>query len=249
MRMSRVYIDQPLAEDTDVSLDERSSHYLLRVLRQKPGDALLVFNGDGHEYNATLEQVTKKQATVHLQSRRSPQRESPLHIEIGQGVARGERMDFVLQKSVELGVNIISPLWTCRSQVQLNGNRLEKRQSHWLGVVHSACEQSGRVVVPVLQPPLDIHSWMTTPWNGSSLVLSPHSDTTLKDLRPAARVRVLIGPEGGLEDNEISEAEANDFQTVRLGPRILRTETAALATLAALQTLWGDLATQASSDT
>lgn len=249
MRLSRFHIDRPLAEDTDMLLDERNSHYLLRVLRLKPGDALVLFNGDGYEYNAILEQPTKKQATVRLRNRQSPQRESPLHIEIGQGVARGERMDFVLQKSVELGVNCITPLWTKRSQVQLDDKRLAKRLTHWHGVVHSACEQSGRVRVPALQTPLDLDTWLATPKDGLNLVLSPHSGMTLKDLQPEKRVRVLVGPEGGLEDSEINAAEANGFHTVRLGPRILRTETASLATLTALQTLWGDLASQASSGT
>ncbi len=247
MRVSRLYIDQPLSENMDVLLEEHSSHYLLRVLRLKAGDALLVFNGDGHEYSATLEQATRKQASAHLLEKTSPQRESPLCIEIAQGVARGERMDFVLQKSVELGANIISPLWTRRSQVKLDGKRLDKRLSHWLGIVHSACEQSGRVSVPVLQAPRDLDSWLATTWEGQKLVLSPRADSTLKDLQPATRVRVLVGPEGGLEDGEINKAESNGFQPVRLGPRILRTETAALATLAALQTLWGDLAAQSSS--
>jgi len=248
MRLSRFYIDQPLAEGTDILLDERNSHYLLRVLRLKPGDALILFNGDGYEYNAILEQSTKKQATVELRNRQSPQRESPLHIEIGQSVARGERMDFVLQKSVELGVNRITPLWTQRSQVRLDDKRLEKRLTHWHGVVHSACEQSGRVRVPSLETPLDLNTWLATPNDGLNLVLSPHVGMALKDLKPATHVRVLIGPEGGLDDNEINAAEANGFQTVSLGPRVLRTETAALATLAALQTLWGDLAIQASGN-
>ncbi len=248
MRVSRLYIDHPLSENTDVMLEAHSSHYLLRVLRLKPGDALLVFNGDGHEYSATLEQATRKQAALRLREKTSPQRESPLCIEIAQGVARGERMDFVLQKSVELGANIISPLWTRRAQVKLDGKRLDKRLSHWLGVVHSACEQSGRVRIPALQAPRDLDSWLTTPWEGQQLVLSPRATSTLKDLQPASRVRVLVGPEGGLDEGEISKAEANGFQAIQLGPRILRTETAALATLAALQTLWGDLAAQSSSD-
>lgn len=248
MRLSRVHIDQALNEGDELILDENRSHYLLRVLRLKPGDALIIFNGNGCEYNAVLEQATKKQATVKIRDKLSPQRESPLHIEIGQGIARGERMDFVLQKSVELGVDTITPLWTRRSQVKLDDKRQEKRLTHWRGVVQSACEQSGRVRIPVLQHPFDFNSWLATPSDGLNIVLSPDSNTTLKDLEPATRIRVLIGPEGGLEDSEISEAEANSFQTICLGPRILRTETAALATLTALQTLWGDLATQ-SSDT
>lgn len=248
MRLSRVYIDQPLTEGSKILLDASRSHYLLRVLRLKAGDALCIFNGDGYEYDALLEEAASKQATVRIQKKLSPQRESPLHIEVGQGIARGERMDFVLQKSVELGVNTITPLWTQRSQVRLDGKRLDKRLTHWHGVVHSACEQSGRVRIPALHSPLDFNAWLTTPSDGLSLVLSPHSSRTLKEIAPARRVRVLIGPEGGLEDTEINKAESNGFQTVRLGPRILRTETAALATLAALQTLWGDLANQ-SSDT
>lgn len=248
MRLSRLYLEHPLYEGTEISLDESRSHYLLRVLRLKPGDALRVFNGDGHEYNAELEDATKKRATVRVHNTLSPQCESPLHIEVGQGIARGERMDFVLQKSVELGANALTPLWTHRSQVKLDSKRMEKRLAHWRGIVHSACEQSGRVYIPALNPPLDFNAWLTTPSDGLSLVLSPHSSMTLKELAPATRVRVLIGPEGGLEDDEISMAEKNGFQTIRLGPRILRTETAALATLAALQTLWGDLAAQ-SSDT
>ncbi len=248
MRVSRFYIELPLHEGEEIQLDESRSHYLLRVLRLTPGDALRIFNGDGHEYNALLERATKKQATVRVQGKLSSQRESPLHIEIGQGIARAERMDFVLQKSVELGVNAITPLWSCRSQVKLDDKRLDKRLAHWRGVVHSACEQSGRAHVPELLGPANISSWLSTPSDGLNLVLSPHSERALKDLAPRDRIRVLIGPEGGLEDSEINEAESKGFQTIRLGPRILRTETAALATLAALQTLWGDLATQ-SSDT
>jgi 16S rRNA (uracil1498-N3)-methyltransferase len=178
MRLSRFHIDQPLAENTDILLDERNSHYLLRVLRLKPGNALVLFNGDGYEYSAILEQSTNKQAAVRLQSRLAPRRESPLHIELGQGVARGERMDFVLQKSVELGVNSITPLWTQRSQVRLADKRLEKRLDHWHGVVYSACEQSGRVRVPSLQTPLDLDTWLATPVEGLNLVLSPHSGMT-----------------------------------------------------------------------
>ena len=244
MRVSRFYTDQHLAEGNRLTLDKDSSHYLLHVLRLKPGNALVMFNGDGYEYNAQLEEATKKQATIHILEQLSPRRESPLHIEIGQGIARGERMDFVLQKSVELGVSSVTPLWTQRSQVQLDEKRLTKRLAHWQGVVVSACEQSGRLRLPDIRPPADLGDWLDTPAEGLSLVLSPGSGKTLKDLQPASHVRVLIGPEGGLEEGEVQAAEAKGFQTIGLGPRILRTETAALATLTALQVLWGDLASQ-----
>ncbi len=244
MRLSRFYTGQPLAEGSRLTLDKDSSHYLLHVLRLKPGNALVMFNGNGYEYNARLEEATKKQATISILEQLSPRRESPLHIEIGQGIARGERMDFVLQKSVELGVSRVTPLWTQRSQVRLDEKRLAKRLAHWQGVVVSACEQSGRLRLPDIRPPADLDNWLDTPAEGLRLVLSPYSEKTLKDLQPASHVRVLVGPEGGLEEREIRAAEANGFQAVRLGPRILRTETAALATLTALQVLWGDLASQ-----
>ncbi|TCK17150.1 16S rRNA m(3)U-1498 methyltransferase [Thiogranum longum] len=241
MRLSRLYTDQAMDEGIQLTLDKNSSHYLLHVLRLKPGNALIMFNGNGFEYNARLEQATKKQAVVSILERMAPQRESPLHIEIGQGIARGERMDFVLQKSVELGASVISPLWTQHSQVRLDEKRLEKRLEHWKGVVVSACEQSGRLTLPEIRPPSDLASWLEAPTDSLDLVLSPCSGKTLKDLQPASDIRILIGPEGGLQEDEIRAAEANGFQAIRLGPRILRTETAALATLTALQVLWGDL--------
>ncbi len=244
MRLSRFYTYQPLDEGIQLTLDKNSSHYLLRVLRLKPGNALIMFNGNGYEYSARLEQATGKQATISVLERMSPKRESPLHIEIGQGIARGERMDFVLQKSVELGVSLITPLWTQRSQVRMDEKRLEKRLSHWRGVVVSACEQSGRLRLPEVRQPAGLDSWLGTPTESLNLVLSPHSGVALKDLQATDRVRVLIGPEGGLEAHEVRDAEANGFQAIRLGPRILRTETAALATLTALQVLWGDLSSQ-----
>jgi len=238
----RFYTEQSLSPGQKVILEETSSHHLLRVLRLKPGESLLLFNGNGKEYRAILEEAGKKQATVLVQDSRQPDRESKLHITLGQGVSRGERMDFVLQKSVELGVGSITPLWTKRSQVQLSGKRLEKRLSHWRGVIRSACEQSGRVCLPKLQHPAKLRDWHSINWKQSlQLVLDPAASLQLSDLIPAREIRILIGPEGGLEGEEISMVEESGFMRIRLGPRILRTETAALASVAAVQALWGDL--------
>jgi len=240
--VSRFYTEQSLSPGQKVILEETSSHHLLRVLRLKAGESLLLFNGNGKEYRAILEEAGKKQATVLVQDSRQPDRESKLHITLGQGVSRGERMDFVLQKSVELGVGSITPLWTKRSQVQLSGKRLEKRLNHWRGVIRSACEQSGRVYLAKLNGATKLPDWFSVNRKQSlQLVLDPSASLQLSDLAPAREIRILIGPEGGLQSDEISMAEASGFQRIRLGPRILRTETAALATVAAIQALWGDL--------
>ncbi len=223
-------------------LEEATSHHLLRVLRLTAGESLLLFNGDGKEYQAVLKESANKQARILVENSRQPERESKLHITLGQAISRGERMDFVLQKSVELGVESIAPLWTKRSQVQLSGKRLEKRLSHWRGVIRSACEQSGRVCLPKLHNPAKLPDWHSINRKQSlQLVLDPAASLQLSDLIPAREIRILIGPEGGLEGEEISMAEESGFKRIRLGPRILRTETAALATVAAVQALWGDL--------
>ena len=240
--MSRFYTEQSLSPGQRLILEETSSHHLLRVLRLKAGESLLLFNGNGKEYRAILEEADKKQATVLVQDSWQPDRESKLHITLGQGVSRGERMDFVLQKSVELGVGSITPLWTKRSQVQLSGKRLEKRLNHWRGVIRSACEQSGRVYLAKLNGATKLPDWYSVSRKQSlQLVLDPSASLQLSDLTPARDIRILIGPEGGLQSDEISMAEASGFKRIRLGPRILRTETAALATVAAIQALWGDL--------
>jgi 16S rRNA (uracil1498-N3)-methyltransferase len=211
-------------------------------LRLKAGESLLLFNGDGGEYRAVFKEVDDKRARVLVQDVIQPERESPLQVDLGQGVSRGARMDMVLQKSVELGVDSITPLWTKRAQVQLRGARLEKRLSHWQGVIRSACEQSGRVYLPKLNAATDLQNWYCDEASPSlRLVLDPTATLQLSDLRPEKVIRILVGPEGGLQSEEISAAEDNGFKRVRLGPRILRTETAALASLAAVQTLWGDL--------
>jgi 16S rRNA (uracil1498-N3)-methyltransferase len=245
MRIPRVYLPRPLAPDTRLLLDEAASGHLLRVLRLKPGAPLLVFNGEGGEYAATLTGTEGRAAVVALGDFTADRCESTLAVTLAQGVSRGERMDYTLQKSVELGVARIVPLETEFSQVRLDGARLERRRQHWSGILASAAEQCGRTRLPELAPTAPLLEWLSAPPDGGlRLVLDPGGDTLLSRLpAPAARrVTLLVGPEGGLSDKEIRRARDSGFLGLRLGPRILRTETAGAAALAALQTLWGDLA-------
>lgn len=242
MHVPRCHTGQALDPGETILLGETASHHLLRVLRLRPGETLLLFNGDGHEYCATVEAGETRRARVRIHTREQPQRESPLHIELGQGIARGDRMDFVLQKTVELGVASITPLWTRRTQVQLKGSRLERKLQHWHGVMRSACEQSGRLQLPQLRTPAVLESWCSeTTENTLRLVLDPRAEVGLGELAPARNIRLLIGPEGGLDDNETNFAAQAGFSRIRLGPRVLRSETAALAAITAVQLLWGDL--------
>ncbi len=242
MRAPRLYTSQTLTADRSVLLEAAPSHHLLKVLRTQTGDPVILFNGDGHEYPATIEGREGKLARLAVSAKLSPQRESHLPISLGQGISRGERMDLVMQKAVELGVNEITPLWTARSQVQLKGERLEKRLRHWQGVVVAACEQSGRVHLPPLRRPTGLDDWLQPMTDTTCLILHPDAECALPALGRPTQVRILLGPEGGFDSAETQRAEAAGFIPVRLGPRTLRTETATLATLAALQTLWGDFA-------
>ena len=244
MRLSRIYTRQLLNSGATVTLGEEISHYVLRVLRLRRGDPLILFNGDGSEYQAILSKADRSQAAALIGQADKPHRESALRVFLGQGLARGERMDFVFLKSAELGVVSITPLWTNRCQVQLSGKRLANRLAHWQGILRSACEQSNRVVLPGLDKPTPLPEWLAAVQlqeQQHKLVLDPSATRRLRDLPPASSVSILVGPEGGLDEDEIRLSESNGFQRIRMGPRVLRTETAALAALAAVQTLWGDL--------
>ncbi|BCO32702.1 ribosomal RNA small subunit methyltransferase E [Thiohalobacter sp. COW1] len=242
MPTPRIYLPQPLASGTTTQLDERAQRHAVKVLRLKPGAALILFNGDGGEYHATLEDTRREGAQVSVGEHIAQERESPLDIELLQGVARGEKMDLILQKAVELGVNRIVPLATERSQVKLSGERLDKRMQHWRGIIIHACEQCGRNRLPELagMQTLDATLAAHAP-DRLGLLLDPIAERGPHDLAQTPALSLLIGPEGGLAPAERDQARAAGFQGVRLGPRILRTETAGLAALAALQCLYGDL--------
>lgn len=217
------------------------ARHAARVLRLIPGDTLQLFNGEGGAYAARIEQVRKGEVEVRVTAFEDRDCESPLQVMLAQGISSGERMDYTLQKAVELGVSAIQPIAARRSVVKLAGERADKRVAHWQGVVHSACEQSGRNRVPSVAQPLSLENWLVQRPIGRLLFLSPQASTKLADLPEPKGLQILVaGPEGGFEAEEIAALESADALAVRLGPRVLRTETAALAALAALQTLWGD---------
>ena len=239
---TRVYISGELRPHSECRLPSGQAHHVARVLRLAPGDALTLINGDGAEYDAVVVRIAGDAVTVKVGDARSCARESPLEIVLGQALSSGERMDYTVQKAVELGVAAIHPLAAARSVVRLTGERAEKRVAHWQAVAVSACEQSGRNHVPPVAPVTELAAWLERPAAGAlRLLLSPAGATGLRDLpRPAASIVLLAGPEGGFTPEEEAAARHCGFAPVRLGPRVLRTETAAVAALAALQALWGD---------
>lgn len=238
----RLYCDLPLSPAAEVALPESAARHAVTVLRLQVGDALSLFNGEGGAYRARLVAVSKREARVRLLEFDATERESPLDITLALGISAGERMDYSLQKATELGVGSIQPLATERSVVKLAGERAGKRQQHWQNVVIAACEQCGRNRVPAVAPVQKLFAYLGDVDQGKRLlVLSPDADTPLRQAQPATGVIVLIGAEGGLAPTEYQAALASGFLPVRLGPRILRTETAPVAALAMLQTLWGDL--------
>ncbi len=238
MRLSRFFIDAPLTLGSH-ELPEAQAHYIGRVLRLAPGAAVQLFDGSGVEYLGELTDVGKKQVRVELREQLAGMPESPLRIHLGQGLSRGERMDWAIQKATELGVNEITPIISERCEVRLKDERADKRLAHWRHIASSACEQSGRSVVPLINPPMSLADWLKQTSADLKLVLHPVS-APLSSLPKPATLAFLIGPEGGLSDNEVSQAQAHDFLPARLGPRVLRTETAPVVALSVAQQLWGD---------
>jgi 16S rRNA (uracil1498-N3)-methyltransferase len=240
MRVIRTYVDAPLAPGVTVTLSESATAHLVRVLRLGLGEACVVFNGDGFDYAGHLVSIGKRGAEVEVRSSREVANESPLRITLAQGVARGEKMDLVLQKATELGVAAIVPVFTERTEVKLDPERTEKRLQHWRGVVAAACEQSGRARLPSLSAPVPLHQWVATSEPG--WYLNPKGEDSLKDLPESfASIVLAIGPEGGLAERDLTILKSAGFRGLRLGPRILRTETAGLAAIAAIQAMRGDL--------
>lgn len=241
MPVSRIYQPGQLQMDTILWLNDNAAHHLARVLRVAVGESLIVFNGAGGEYQAVITQITKKGVEVKVGQFISRDVESPISVELVQGIARGEKMDFIVQKAVELGVSRITPVITGRANVRLTGEREARRHQHWQSVVVSACEQCGRNTIPEVAAPVSLQAWLPVAKADYRFVLSPHVNDKLPAQIPAgATVILLIGPEGGLSDAEVAAAEAVGFQPLRLGPRVLRTETAALAAITALQCRYGD---------
>lgn len=241
MRMPRFYENQQLQGLDQVVLSEAVFQHAAKVLRLGLGDELFLFNGDGFEYHAKVSQVDKRHMQVKLLSSVANPRESSLQLEIGQAISRGERMDYAIQKSTELGCQKISPLFTERCEVRLSSERQDKRQRHWQQTAISACEQSLRSIPPDIAAPQPLEAWLKHCTADLKLVLHPHQEAPLDTYTTPQSVAVLIGPEGGLTEAEIELALSYGFKRLRLGPRVLRTETAPVAVCTLLNYLWGDL--------
>lgn len=240
MFIPRIYYPHPINTGDLIALDKTTSHYLTHVLRLKNEESVILFNGDTNEYGAKFF-VEKKRALVSIISSYQVQRESFIHLHLGQGLARGDRMDFVIQKATELGVTTIAPLFTKHCAVKLDEERSTKRIQHWQNIAISAAEQSGRTHLPAIISPSLLTEWAATPFEGTSLVFDPESECRLKDLVPEKHIRVAIGPESGWDPHEVAFMEQHGFTRCRLGPRILRTETAGIAALSIIQGLFGDI--------
>jgi 16S rRNA (uracil1498-N3)-methyltransferase len=241
MNLPRFYCREALSPGAHVELPEPVARHAVRVLRLPPGAPVVLFDGRGGEYPAHIERIERDRVYAELAAWQEIERESALAVTLIQALQAGDKMDFTIQKAVELGVRDIVPVESRRSVLRLSGERAAKRVAHWQGVVASACEQCGRNQVPLVAPLEKLENWLARPAGGVlRLMLVPDAGQTLADIAPVGEVQLLIGAEGGLDPQEMIAAQHAGFQAVRLGPRVLRTETAGLAALAALQALWGD---------
>lgn len=240
MRIPRVFIAQPLASGMKVTLDATTSHYLQNVLRLREEAAIVLFNGKGGEYPAVLKTCSKRKSLVQLGNSVAGDRESPLRIHLGLGLSRGERMDMAVQKATELGVSQISPLVTERCEVRLDEQRMRKRREHWCKIITSACEQCGRNRIPQIALPARLDSFVAGAEADLKLLMHPTETASSLPESGVRTIVVLVGPEGGFSDREVTLCAGLGFVPFRLGKRILRTETAPLAALSVLQYRWGD---------
>lgn len=238
----RIFCQPPLAAGTKVDLPHGAAHHVLRVLRLQVGSALTLFDGEGGEYRAELAQANARAVAVHVIEHRDIERESPLTVTLVQGLAAADRMDYAVQKAVELGAAAIVPVIAMRSVARLEGTRAARRVEHWRQIVIAACEQSGRNRLPRVDLPCALAPWLRAVSPAElRVLLVPDAQGSLADLaRPAGAIELLVGPEGGFTAEEEAAARAVGFRPVGLGKRVLRTETAGAATLAAMQALWGD---------
>jgi 16S rRNA (uracil1498-N3)-methyltransferase len=240
MRIPRVYVDLALTAGQEITLDGPAHHHLIQVLRLKVGAPLILFNGRGGEYTATLTQAARKSNRVTVSVFKNVDRESALDIELWSGIVKGARMDYLMEKAVELGVARIQPVLT--QYTALHRSDWRRKTGHWRGVIVSACEQSGRTRIPKLEEPLALRACAALTEDAIGLLFDPTADQDLSAIKPAPhKLTLLIGPEGGFSDAESAHAQALGFRRVRSGPRTLRTETAGVAAIVAAQLLWGDL--------
>lgn len=244
MRIPRIFVETPITAGQPLTLTGNPANHVGRVLRLQPGNALILFNGDGLDYPATITEVARKEVTVDPETGQDPGTESPLDITLGQVVSRGDRMDYAIQKAVEMGVTRIQPLTSERCEVRLSGDRERKRLHNWQQIANSAAEQCGRARVPQIMALQPLKQWIKAADDERlRLVLHHECQTSLTQQPEPTALDLLIGPEGGLSEHEITQALEAGFTGIALGPRVLRTETAPVATLALCQWLWGDAGT------
>ncbi|NIF21200.1 MULTISPECIES: 16S rRNA (uracil(1498)-N(3))-methyltransferase [Pantoea] len=242
MRIPRIYHPEPLTVGSDIFLEEDAANHVGRVLRMGAGQELELFDGSNLTFKAEIAQADKKRVRVSVLSSQLDDRESPLHLHLGQVMSRGEKMEFTIQKSIELGVNVITPLFSERCGVKLDAERLAKKIQQWQKIAIAACEQCGRNRVPEIREAMTLEAWCAEQENGLKLNLHPRANQSINTLPlPVERVRLLIGPEGGLSADEIAMTAQQGFSDILLGPRVLRTETTALTVITALQVRFGDL--------
>jgi 16S rRNA (uracil1498-N3)-methyltransferase len=244
VRLTRVHCAAPLAIGGELALSGTAASHVARVLRLRVGDALVVFDGRGADFRAEIVAIAGGAVRVRLLEPLMIRPESPLAITLVQAIARGERMDWTLQKATELGASAIAPVLAARSVVRLDARRAEAKLRHWQAVVIAACEQAGRSRLPELMPPESLREHLArAPEPGTRLVLDPDADTELAATpSPGDAVQLLVGPEGGFDADELAAARHAGYRPARLGPRVLRTETAGIVAMAILQSRWGDLA-------
>ncbi|WP_108651718.1 16S rRNA (uracil(1498)-N(3))-methyltransferase [Dongshaea marina] len=243
MRIPRIYQQAPLQQGQSLALDADASNHLARVLRMQAGQELILFNGEGGQYQARIDLVEKKSVHVLIGEFNDRDCESPLPIHLGQVISRGDKMELTIQKSTELGVREITPLFSKRCGVKLSGERLAKKHQQWQKIAISACEQCGRNQVPLIHPPMPLEQWIQEKTPELKLNLHPRAHYSINTLpQPEHGIRLLIGPEGGLSEEEIELCSGSCFEELLLGPRVLRTETAAMTAITALQCRFGDLA-------
>jgi 16S rRNA (uracil1498-N3)-methyltransferase len=240
MRIPRIYTQSPLTENSQLQLEAEPSKHLAKVLRMKSGDSLTIFNGGGEAFSASILSANKGSVVVEVGSGLNEDLESALSIHLGIAVSRGDRMDWVVQKATELGVTEITPLFTERTEVKLAGERAQKKLRHWQQITINACQQCGRNRLPITHPITELGAWHSGVEADCKLVLH-HRASPLDYGSAPTSIALLVGPEGGLTEIEIESAEQVGFQSLRLGPRVLRTETAPLAAIAILQAQWGDM--------
>jgi 16S rRNA (uracil1498-N3)-methyltransferase len=239
----RFFTNSSLTPNASVQLSDSAAAHATRALRLNIGDSAVIFNGDGFDYDCTLTSIKKNTVTATVTNAKRINNESPLNITLLQGISSGDRMDFTIQKAVELGVKHIQPITSQRSVVKLSAERAEKRTEHWQNIAISACEQSGRAIIPTIAMPISLDHWLSqNPSDDATrILLNPVGAIRLAEIqKPAGEIQLLIGAEGGLSHEEIELATSQGFQSIVLGPRILRTETAALTAISVMQSAWGD---------